>query len=548
MATDIEVEQLTDPETALKPHSMTPRLFLLVALFVIEAPFVAFLFDPLAINASDPLWLNVRAFMRELVPALLFFGAAVAIIFAPRWKPLLADWTEAGRAHHWRTPLAVNLLLFLSLIALTLVMNTIKGDSPPWGVYWLWVFGAVVMYGALALTAAPASWYQRFLNREWPAISLAAGAASFVTIASVLSRQSWNALSEATFHLSAFILSLYEQNVVSDPLERDLGAGDFLVNIAAACSGYEGIGMVIAFLAIYLWIFRSTLKFPNAWLLLPIGVTAIWLLNSVRIAALISLGAHVSPEIAITGFHSQAGWMMFLAVTIGLMAISHRMPFFSKVEVKPQQRNDAAAKASALLAPFLAITAAGIFIAAFTVNGQAFYGLKVAAGIGGLWLFRHLYKLDEWRGTIEATFLGIAVGVVWILTDPAGDGVSTTEMFVQSLTPLTLAVWITVRLIGTVFVISIAEELAFRGYLHRMLSAKRFEDAAPAVFTWHAFLISSILFGAVHERWLAGALAGAVFAIALYRSGRIGGAIIAHMVANAVIAVWAIAAGQWSLL
>jgi len=548
MATDIEVEQLTDPETALKPHSMTPRLFLLVALFVIEAPFVAFLFDPLAINASDPLWLNVRAFMRELVPALLFFGAAVAIIFAPRWKPLLADWTEAGRAHHWRTPLAVNLLLFLSLIALTLVMNTMKGDSPPWGVYWLWVFGAVAMYGALALAAAPLSWHRRFLRSEWPAISLAASAAFFVTIASVLSRQSWNALSEATFHLSAFILSLYEQNVVSDPLERDLGAGDFLVNIAAACSGYEGIGMVIAFLAIYLWIFRSTLKFPNAWLLLPIGVTAIWLLNSVRIAALISLGAHVSPEIAITGFHSQAGWMMFLAVTIGLMAISHRMPFFSKVEVKPQQRNDAAAQASALLAPFLAITAAGIFIAAFTVNGQAFYGLKVAAGIGGLWLFRHLYKLDEWRGTIEATFLGITVGVVWILTDPAGDGVSTTEVFVQSLTPLTLAVWITVRLIGTVFVIPIAEELAFRGYLHRMLSAKRFEDAAPAMFTWRAFLISSILFGAVHERWLAGALAGAVFAIALYRSGRIGGAIIAHIAANAVIAVWAIAAGQWSLL
>jgi len=548
MATDIEVEQLTDPETALKPHSMTPRLFLLVALFVIEAPFVAFLFDPLAINASDPLWLNVRAFMRELVPALLFFGAAVAIIFAPRWKPLLADWTEAGRAHHWRTPLAVNLLLFLSLIALTLVMNTMKGDSPPWGVYWLWVFGAVAMYGALALAAAPLSWHRRFLRSEWPAISLAASAAFFVTIASVLSRQSWNALSEATFHLSAFILSLYEQNVVSDPLERDLGAGDFLVNIAAACSGYEGIGMVIAFLAIYLWIFRSTLKFPNAWLLLPIGVTAIWLLNSVRIAALISLGAHVSPEIAITGFHSQAGWMMFLAVTIGLMAISHRMPFFSKVEVKPQQRNDAAAQASALLAPFLAITAAGIFIAAFTVNGQAFYGLKVAAGIGGLWLFRHLYKLDEWRGTIEATFLGIAVGVVWILTDPAGDGVSTTEMFVQSLTPLTLAVWITVRLIGTVFVIPIAEELAFRGYLHRMLSAKRFEDAAPAMFTWQGFLISSIMFGAVHERWLAGALAGAVFAIALYRSGRIGGAIIAHIAANAVIAVWAIAAGQWSLL
>ena len=548
MAHELEAGKITDRDAAGAPRSLTPRLVLLLALFVIEAPFIAFLFDPLTVNASDPLWLKVRAFMRELVPALLFFGAAAAVIFTPRWKPLLTEWKSVASAHHWLAPLAVNLGLFACLIALTFVINAMKGDTPPWGVYWVWVLGAALMYGALALAAAPLSWHRRFFTHEWPAIALAGGAASFVTIAAVLSRQSWNALSEATFHLSAFILSLYETNVVSDPLERDLGAGDFLVNIAAACSGYEGIGMVTAFLAIYLWIFRATLKFPNAYLLLPIGIASIWILNSVRIAALISIGAHVSPDIAVTGFHSQAGWMMFLAVTLGIMAVSHRMSFFADIEEKPRDKNDAAAEASALLAPFLAITAAGILIAAFTVNGQAFYGLKVVAGLGALWLFRLFYRLEEWRGTMEAVALGAVVGVVWILTDPAGDTVSTTETFVKNLTPMMLSLWIAVRLTGTILVIPVAEELAFRGYLHRMLSARRFEEAAPAMFTWRAFLISSILFGAVHERWLAGALAGAVFALALYRSGRIGGAIIAHVMANAVIAFWAVAAGQWSLL
>jgi CAAX protease family protein len=48
------------------------------------------------------------------------------------------------------------------------------------------------------------------------------------------------------------------------------------------------------------------------------------------------------------------------------------------------------------------------------------------------------------------------------------------------------------------------------------------------------------------RRWVAGGLAGA--ALALYRSGKVTGAIIAHMSANAVIAFWAIVFGQWSLL
>jgi exosortase/archaeosortase family protein len=49
--------------------------------------------------------------------------------------------------------------------------------------------------------------------------------------------------------------------------------------------------------------------FPKAFVVLPIGIGAIWLLNTARVAALVSLGAHVSPEVAIGGFHSQAGWI-----------------------------------------------------------------------------------------------------------------------------------------------------------------------------------------------------------------------------------------------
>ena len=98
-----------------------------------------------------------------------------------------------------------------------------------------------------------------------------------------------------------------------------IGARDFSVVIDASCSGYEGVALVLIFLGLFLWSFRDRLLFPRALLLIPLGVGLIWLLNAVRIAVLVAIGAHVSPAMALEGFHSQAGWVSFLLVTVGLM-------------------------------------------------------------------------------------------------------------------------------------------------------------------------------------------------------------------------------------
>ena len=104
------------------------------------------------------------------------------------------------------------------------------------------------------------------------------------------------------------------------------------------------------------------------------------------------------------------------------------------------------------------------------------------------------------------------------------------------------------RVIGFVLIVPIAEELVFRGYLHRALVSRRFDEAQPAQFGWAAFIFTSLLFGAMHGRWLAGALAGAAFAFALYRSKSLTGPIVAHAAANGAIALWAIAMRDWALL
>ena len=94
----------------------------------------------------------------------------------------------------------------------------------------------------------------------------------------------------------------------------------------------------------------------------------------------------------------------------------------------------------------------------------------------------------------------------------------------------------------------IAEELTFRGYLLPKLTAKDFQTVRPGQFTWLSFLASSALFGLLHQQWIAGALAGAGYALALYRNGRISDAITAHVTTNALIMLKALAIWRWGLI
>jgi CAAX prenyl protease-like protein len=108
-------------------------------------------------------------------------------------------------------------------------------------------------------------------------------------------------------------------------------------------------------------------------------------------------------------------------------------------------------------------------------------------------------------------------------------------------------VWIASKLIGSIVTVPLAEELAFRGYLLRRLIAADFQAVSPQHFTWMSFLFSSVAFGLLHGRWLAGTLAGMAFALTVYRRGRLGEAVLAHAVTNALIAATVLGTGAWYL-
>ena len=59
--------------------------------------------------------------------------------------------------------------------------------------------------------------------------------------------------------------------------------------------------------------------------------------------------------------------------------------------------------------------------------------------------------------------------------------------------------------------------------------------------------MSSIAFGLLHGRWLAGTLAGMAYAAALYRRGLIGEAVYVPMTTDDLIAGYVLWSGRWSL-
>jgi exosortase E/protease (VPEID-CTERM system) len=500
---------------------------------------------PLAVAGPAPAtWALANTALKWLVYAGLFGAVAFGVLALAGSRNLWALWRETAQRRRWGRWLAGECALFLVLLG-TLPLFSAGAATPPWLEFAAWLIAGAAMLACAALALAPMAFWRAFAAQSASAYSIALGVGALTFAALPLSQNSWDALSAATLHLSYAILQLYEPSARMIASEYLLGAGDFAVLVRAACSGYEGIALVLSMLGFYIYAFRRHLRFPNVLLLLPIGVAAIWLLNALRLALLVSLGAHVSPQLALDGFHAQAGWVMFLAVTISLMALAHRMPFFRAQTDAPAASADPVLKlAAALLAPFAALMAARIGGA---ITGDLWVGAAlILLPAAAIWFYRREIARELGRIGAEPWLIGALVGAVWLATEPAGE--SALGAWLAAQPPGGDIVWLALRIFGFALIVPIAEELLFRCYLHRALIARRFERAPPAAFTWTAFLVTSLLFGAMHGRWLAGLLAGAAFAFTLYRTGSLAGPIAAHVAANGLIAAYVLAFARWELL
>jgi CAAX prenyl protease-like protein len=155
-------------------------------------------------------------------------------------------------------------------------------------------------------------------------------------------------------------------------------------------------------------------------------------------------------------------------------------------------------------------------------------------------------SLQAWRPSWSwgAALLGAGVGLAWVLLTSGDGGAAAAELAAMS--PGARWAWLAVRILGSTLLIPLVEELAFRGWLLPWLASPTSAQAGPA-WSWPAAALSSLAFGALHQHWALGALAGVAFAVALRRRGRLGDAVLAHATCNGVIAVAAAWLGRWDL-
>jgi exosortase E/protease (VPEID-CTERM system) len=540
---------------------------------------------------SGTVRLNFSRFglLARLLIAVAILAVETVLISGLIQSPLLDSLTGAARVtheiQHWLFRFAIAyvaslaILLFLrgsGSIASTLAAPADAPVRVPWLALHLGLLAPFALLSAQLYRGGDASF--ALLALGWHACGLAAAAALFAGLAPLhvwgaairrtgslplyallpaagallaykLSQMLWAPASELTFLIVQFLVHPLIPSLHTDASTLTLITSHFSVQVSEECSGLEGVGLMLVFCGAWLWYFRREYIFPRALIIVPIAVLLIFLLNSVRIAALVLIGDAGYEKIAAVGFHSQAGWIAFNLGAFAVAYVAKRSRWLNRTVLEPAAAAAEATDATAAyLMPLLAILAAGMLTRALSSGFDFLYPLRIVCAVAALWAFRNSYGGLDWGFSWRGVLMGIAVFGAWaalarFATTPA---VAPSEL--AQLPGAPRAAWIACRAAAAIITVPIAEELAYRGFLMRRIVRADFESLSLRAVPWTAVLISAIVFGITHGRlWMAGIVAGLGFGALAVRTGKIGESVAAHATTNALIAMQVLLFGQWQL-
>jgi hypothetical protein len=405
--------------------------------------------------------------------------------------------------------------------------------------------------GALTAALGGVLWLMRlgawlvWLRGRTLSLVAIAGFAAALPGAVVLAGPLWSvqAITDVTFIAVFLLLRLFVEDVVVDPATYVIGTPEFRVMVADSCSGIEGLVLITAFLGLYGVLFRDELRLRRFGLVIwPLALLVSWMFNAVRITVLILIGVNVSPELAVNGFHSFAGWLMFTALSIGVLVVVGRSGYALQAVAVPRVRSAspiAQDDVAGRILPFIVFAVSGLIAQAFWSEPALAYPVQVGMMLAALWWVRATVRHHlAWPSRVSV-MAGAVVGLAWIVTAPAVEPPSEALL---SLGAGAFALWAALRILGTVALVPVIEELFFRGYVQARL------DRGTVVSRIIAIAVSAGLFALVHGRWIEAGLAGLVFSLVYMRNGRLADAMAAHAVANAVIAAVALWRGDWTLI
>jgi exosortase E/protease (VPEID-CTERM system) len=406
-----------------------------------------------------------------------------------------------------------------------------------------------LLLGGLAFYIAPLPRWRSFLSENWSALLpvLAVGAAAPWVATQIRPIWRLDTIADITFDAVAALTRAAGYAVDTYPAEKIIGAGDFHISVAPQCSGVEGFALVTLFVSLYLWLFRSDMRFPRAFLLFPIGLAASAAFNVLRIAVLLIIGLEGNPDLAVGGFHSHAGWLMFTLVALGIVALAQTVPALRKSEIGSNKAKTATKPLPLLqdptvlrILPFAVFMFSALLASAFVATPSVVYPARVVLMAATLALFWPLLRALPWRLDPVALLAGAVIAAMWLLIPVEASEAAAPY---GALTGGALALWFVARGIGTAVLVPIIEELFFRDYLESRLTL-------GTGLRWRIFaaIVTAGLFAALHARWLEAFIAGLIFSFVMQRRGNVTDAIVAHALANAIIFGWAVVSGNLSII
>jgi len=442
-------------------------------------------------------------------------------------------------------PLGVNILG--AVIAMLPIKFLAEGTSTTYLVpsFLCWGLGMALLLSGLLLYLAPLDHWIRFVREQgMRLIPLFLVAASTPALATVI-RPLWqlDTIASGTFTAVDFVIQKIGYEVVSYPEHRIIGADGFFIDIAPVCSGIEGIALVTIFVTLYLFLFKAELRFPRVFILYPIGIAISASLNIVRIVALLAIGLNGNAELAVGGFHSHAGWVMFTVVALGIILVANKVAWLRKTDPENTLARSGAEVPPffqdwtvAMILPFAVFMLSAMLVQAFSQSPSVVYPARALLMVGALALFLPLYRKLDWRLDPVAIAIGVAIAVMWIAI-PVAEPM--TEPPYGDLTGWLLVLWFVARGFGTTVLVPLIEELFFRGYLEHKLQQKE-----SLIWAIGAAIVVAAIFAILHGRWAEAFVASLAFSYVMRRHGRVTDAVISHGVANGLIFAIAAATGQ----
>jgi exosortase E/protease (VPEID-CTERM system) len=543
--------ELTAPATYRRIDDLFTRLAGLAALWAIELLLLSVWLDTNWIAGRSGLVAIVADWGPQLVSALVAALAATSVLAYVGAGAMLVGVSRDLTGSRISTALLsahVVLMAISVALARAVFLGSIAG-LPDDLVAAVWLTTGIVAALLAGAAFIPLVRWLELFHATKTALIFGAATALVSLLLRRFTEELWQPASRATFNIISTLLTPFVPGFVADPSKYLIESPTFGVIIAKECSGLEGAALMLMFGGLWLAFFRKEYRFPRALILLPVGLAVLWTTNIIRITLLFLIGHAGWVDVAAGGFHSQAGWIAFVSVALGLLAVSHRVAWLRRdLPATATVEHASAHDVEAYLVPLLVIIAAGMLSGALSGAFEWLYPLRVVAAMAVLWAFRARYRALDWGWDWVAPVAGVIVFLIWrvpeLIAGPAVEAGMPAALEVAG--PAVVIIWMTLRTVGAVITVPIAEELAFRGYLMRRLATAEFVRLSFQQVPAWAVLVSSTAFGALHGgRIVEGVLAGLIYAWVIRRRGRMGDAVVAHATTNALIAAGVVFNGEW---